>query len=227
MTRYILAAAVAAALVCSGCGTSQDPTGPRKVFVEWDATGTINTVPGYREEVIRAVERFAVKRDEVFAAVIDGQPITTANIKSQSFALHAPGSEGGEIPGGIEAIGAGFAHDFVAGFGTPETVLGSGQLQGLQIAANTPGVSEIYMWTDAIVNEAGFNLSIATPAEIKTEIAYWKPKLANLANKTVLLLGVGRGVHHATTVERAHYLFAALLQDDHGHLEWLQTLAQR
>jgi hypothetical protein len=236
MTRKFLAVGVAAALVCSGCGGSQPTTGstsadsqhpaPFRTFVEWDATGAINHIPSYKEELATVIQHVANARGEIFAAVIDGQPITTASITARNFGEPLPDGEEPESST-VESAGDGFAYEFIARCTTHEVVRGSGQLQGLLVAARTPGVHEIIMFTDAIINEAGFDLSNATPAELEAEIARWKPKLATLRNKQVTLVGTGRGVGRIVTVERAHRLFHEVVEGNGGHLEWLQTLAQR
>jgi hypothetical protein len=232
MPRKFLAIGVAVALACGGCASGQ-PTSSRsadpptaRTFVEWDATGAINHIANYKTELTSVIQHVADVRGEIFAAVIDGQPITTANITDRNFAAPLPDGEEPESST-IESAGDGFAYTFAASCTNHETVRGSGQLQGLLVAADTPGVHEIIVFTDAIVNERGFDLSTATPSELAAEIARWKPRLAILKNKKVVLVGVGRGVHSVVTVERAHHLFHEIVEGNGGRLEWLQTLAQR
>jgi hypothetical protein len=226
--RVFLVAAVVAALICAGCGSDRAATSPPKVFVEWDATGTINNVPAYKRELAGVIERVAAVPGEILAVVIDGQPITTATITTSNFAEALPDGEKPESVD-IKAKAEGFAHDFLARCTTREIVSGSGQLQGLSIAANTPGVTEIVMFTDGIVNEreGGFNLTSAGANEIAREIQRWKPSLAGLYGKLVTIVGVGRGVGKVETVERAHRLFEALVEGNGGHLVWTPTLEQR
>lgn len=231
MTKMFVVAAVAAALMCGGCGS--DPTnhaGPRppKVFVEWDETGATNTVPTFKHELATVIERVAVVPGEVLAAVIDGQPITTANITTSNFAEPLPE---GKKPESIyiKARAEGFVYNLMKTLSQRETVRGSGQLQGLRVAANTPGVTEIVMFSDGIVNEpeGGFDLSTASAQELEHEISRWKPLLAGLRGKSVTIAGVGRGVHWVATVERAERLFQALVEGNGARLVWTPTLAQR
>lgn len=128
-----------------------------------------------------------------------------------------------------QAVAEGFAKKFIAVLTERETVLGSGQLQGLRIAANTPDVTEIILWSDGIVNEPndGFDLTTATPQDVATEIKRWTPTLAALRGKKVVVVGVGHGAHHVITVERAYRLFHALVDGNGGHLVWTPTLAQQ
>ena len=90
-------------------------------------------------------------------------------------------------------------------------------------------MSEIILWSDAVSNEPAdrFDLSHASVAELEAEIARWKPRLVAVKNKTVVIVGVGRGAHRVVTVERAHRLFRELVEGNGGRLVWLQTLAQR
>jgi hypothetical protein len=221
----------AAALALSGCGAAKpnDPPSARRTILEWDATGTTSRLPGYRTELKGEIVHVAAERGDLFAAVLDGQPVTTANIETHNFAQAPPEIEGDEVAEADEAFAEGFAHNFIASFASGETVSGSGQLQGLLLAAHTPDVAEVIVWTDGVVNEPsdGFDLSTASVAGLNAEIARWKPKLVGLHGVTVVLIGVGRGVHHVITVERAHRLFDALVGDNGGHLVWTPTLAQR
>jgi hypothetical protein len=231
MTRVLLVAVVVAALWCSGCGSGQptsagSPVHP-KVFVLWDATGATNAIPSYKQELISTIQHVAAEEGEVFAALLDGQPITTAAITARNFGEAPPDTQPQERPAINQAVAEGFARDFVATFVTPEAVHGSGQLQGMLIASRTPGVTEILMWSDAVVNEAGFDLSNAGIPELEAEIAHWKPQFAGLKGKTVVVVGVGRGVHRVVTVELAHRLFQALVAGNGARLIWVPTLAQR
>lgn len=232
MARTFLAAAVVAALLCSGCGSGQsaDPKSApsRRIVIEWDAGGATNTDPSYKQELIATIQQVAAARGEVFAVALDGQPITTAEIKTRNFAEMSPGMEAQEMRAANQAVAAGFAHDFIATFTRPELIHGSGELQGLLLASRTPGVSEIYVWTDGIVNEpGGVDLYDANTSELEAETARWKPKLTGLKNRTVVIVGGGRGVHDLATVEHAHRLFRELVDGDGGHLVWTPTLAQR
>lgn len=233
MVRKPLAAALVAAL-CSGCG-SGTPTqnaavrAPKKVYVEWDATGAVNTVPAYKQEVISLIQQVAAGDGEVFAAVLDGQPITTASVASRNFAEVPPETEPQERPAINQAVATGFARNFIATCTTHEVVAGSGQLQGLALAAATSGVSEVYMWSDGVVNEPAnnFDLTTASAQELNAEIAQWKPKLTGLKGMTVVVVGAGRGAHRLITAERAHQLFQAVVEGNGGTLVWVPTLAQR
>jgi hypothetical protein len=231
MTRMYLVAALVAVLMLSGCGggskTAGNTTHP-KVFIEWDDSGFTRFAQSYKDEIVGAIHRIAAANGEIFAVVLDGQPITTASITERNFAEAPPGAEPQEMPAINQAVAEGFAKKFIATLTEHETVLGSGQLQGLRIAANTPGVTEIILWSDGVVNEPndGFDLTTATAQDVATEIKRWMPTLAALRGKRVVVVGVGRGAHHVITVERAQRLCRAVVEGNGGHLVWTQTLAQ-
>jgi hypothetical protein len=233
MARSLLAAVAVAAFCCSGCGSGQTATAGSpvrpKVFVLWDATGATNSSLSYKQELISTIQHVAAEDGEVWAAVLDGQPITTAAITARNFGEAPPGAQAQERSEINQAVAEGFARNFIATFTKPEVVRGSGQLQGLLIASRTSGVTEIVMWSDAIVNEPNdrFDLSTATVPELNAEIAHWKPRFAGLKGTTVVVVGIGRAVHHVVTVERAHRLFQALVAGNGARLIWVPTLAQR
>lgn len=229
MIRFLLVGLAAVGLALSGCGAGQSSDSPhpsRRIMIEWDATGATNRIAGYRSELKNELVHDAVERDYVFAAVLDGQPVTTASVVAHDFAQPPPETEGEEAAEDDAAFAEGFAHNLAASAGR-ETVTGSGQLQGLLVAVHTPGIGEVFLWSDGVVNEPGFDLSTASDAELDAEIARWKPKLVGLRGVTVVVVGVGRGVGKVATVERAHRLFFAIVNGNGGHLVWTPTLAQR
>lgn len=229
--KAFLVSLAVAALALSGCGggraTNSSPASARRVVLEWDATGATSRIASYRTELKNEVVHVAAEHGDLFAVVLDGQPLTTSSVTARNFAEAPP--DGIEPNHANEALAAGFAHDFITSFTPQETVAGSGQLQGLMLAAQTPHVGEVVLWSDGVVNEPadGFDLSAASVPELNAEIARWKPKLAGLRGVTVVIVGVGRGVHRIATVERAHRLFSALVEGNGGRLVWTPTLAQR
>lgn len=238
MARPLAVGAVVAALIGGVCGCGQsttsssdppagDPPSPRATLLEWDKTGATSSDRVYRDELAEAVAKIASERGEVLAVALDGQPLTTAEIEHRNFAQPPPEGSGVDTALLNEAVAHGFARRFLARARRPEEVVGSGQLQGLELASALPAVTEVILWSDAVVNEAGFNLTSATTAEVHAEVARWRPKLAGLRNKTVVIVGGGRGVHQVVTVERARQLFHELVGGSGGHLIWTPTLSQR
>jgi adenosyl cobinamide kinase/adenosyl cobinamide phosphate guanylyltransferase len=236
MNRILAVVAATVSLVLAACGgaTTQNitrasqPSAHAKVEVQWDGSGFDRFATLYREEVAALLQTLAVRGDDVLTVVLDGQPLTTANVKNTNFAasLYGDEVEKEEEPEIKQAMAAGLAKTLIAR--AKEIVPGSGQLQGLELAANTPGVTEIYQWTDGVVNEPGdhFSLTDASENRITAEIKKWQPLLKKLKDKTVVVVGVGQGVHEVITVERAHRLFRALVEGDGGHLVWTPTIGQ-
>jgi hypothetical protein len=211
MRRKSLIAVAVLGLLLGGCGAVKPPDPPTKVFVAWDDSGFSRFVRSYETEVVEAVQKLAAEHDEVLGVVMDGQPLTTADISRQYFSPTGPEEDAEERSESLATMAAEFAKKLI--HVQPETVAGSGQLQALELAAGIPGVSKILMWTDAIVNEPAnhFNLTNASQSEIEAEIRHWQPRLRALNGKQVELIGVGHGVHSVATVERAKRLFKAIV----------------
>jgi len=228
-----LVAAVAVSLMLAACGTTTTTNNvthpnPTKVVVEWDGSGFSRFANLYKEEVTAVIQKLAAQEDEVLTSVLDGQPITTGSFTTTNFAdsLQKEEVEKEEEPETKQAIAAGLAKTLIAR--AKEIVPGSGQLQGLELAANTPGVARIYQWTDGVVNEPSnhFSLTGASESQVTAEIRQWQPRLRGLKGKTVVIIGVGRGVNQVTAVERAHRLFRALVEGNGGQLTWTPTAEQ-
>ncbi len=229
-----LTVAGAVSLTLAACGTTTTTNNaasvqPTKIVVEWDGSGFNRFANLYKEEVTAVMQELAAQKDEVMTTVLDGQPITTAGFITINFAdsLHKEEVEKEQEPETKQAIAAGLVKTLIAN--AKEVVRGSGQLQGLELAAETPGVTRIYQWTDGVINEPAnrFSLTGATESQVTAEIRQWQPRLTGLRGKTVMIIGVGRGVNQVTTVERAHRLFRAVVEGKNGgHLVWTPTLAQ-
>lgn len=235
MNRVVgITVAAILSIALAACGTTSTVTPARlakpqtKVVVEWDGPGFGRFARLYEEEMIALMQRLAADKDYVLTAVLDGQPLTTAKITATNFAssLKEEGIEKREETEAKQAIAEGIVKTLIAH--AKAIVPGSGELQGLELAANTPNVSEIYQWTDAVVNEPDghFDLTSANNNQLAAEIAKWRPRLAGIRNKTVVVVGVGHGVGQAKTVERAHHLYRAVIEGNGGHLVWTQTLGQ-
>lgn len=226
--------AVPVSLLLAACGTTTTTKNAAsinqtKVVVEWDGSGFSRFASLYQEEVVTTIQEMAAKEDQVLTCVLDGQPVTTADITTTDFgaSLRKEEVEKEEESETKQAIAAGLAKTLISH--AKEVVPGSGQLQGLELAAETPGVTRIYQWTDGVVNEPTnhFSLTSATKNQITAEIRQWQPRLKGLEGKTVIIVGVGRGVHQVATVERAHRLYRALVEGKNGgHLVWTPTLYQ-
>jgi hypothetical protein len=236
MNRILAVVAATVSLMLAACGgaTTQNitrasqPSAHAKVEVQWDGSGFDRFANLYTDEVAALMQELAIHEDYVLTTVLDGQPITTASVTATNFAasLQRDEIEKEEEPETKQALAAGLAKTLVTR--AKEIVPGSGQLQGLELAANTPGLTKIYQWTDGVVNEPSdrFNLTDASESRVTAETRHWQPRLKGLKGKTIVIVGVGRGVHLPISVERAHRLFHALVDGNGGHLIWTQTIAQ-
>ena len=182
----------------------------------------------YEGEMAAVTQVVAAQRGRVLASVADGQPLTTARILSADFAAAPPGgSDPALLARFNQAKATGISRRLKRLMRSSQTVKGSGQLEALAVAANTPSLHAVVFWTDAVVNEAGgFNATSASRSDVSSQIRLWAPRLRGLQGRTVVLLGVGRGVHRSETVRLARVLFAGLARAAGFRLRWAQSLEQ-
>jgi hypothetical protein len=108
---------------------------------------------------------------------------------------------------------------------TPTRVPGSGQLEALELAAQTSSVGRVFMFTDAEINEVGgINLITATPRQIEQTIERWTPRLSGLRGVQLMFIGVGRDVHVTASVRNAEVLFEGLAKAVGASFSWDQNL---
>lgn len=240
--RAMLAASVLAlVLALAGCG-GRPATPPAGTLQERDlaAAGrtTVLFVDGsasfrryaadYEPEVMAITETVAGRGGRVLACVVDGQPLTTARITSTDFSQVPVGGSDPAIRQRFnQAKALGLTRTLEHLVRRPSSVSGSGQLEALELAADTPALTAVIFWTDAIVNQLdGFSVARASDAQIERQVRRWAPRLAGLRGRTVVLVGVGRGTGHAGAVMRAKRLFAGLSAAAGFRLYWAQSLAQ-
>lgn len=200
----------------------------RTTFELVDGSSFRRFAADYQAEMSAVTGLVAAHGGRVLAAVADGQPLTTARIVTADFGRRSVAMDD---PAVIErfnqAKAIGLTGRLKRLLRRGEAVSGSGQLEALAVAANTPSLRSVVFWTDGIVNEPdGFNLTRASAGETAAEMRRWVPRLRGLRGRTVVMLGVGRGVHRAETVERAQRLLAGLAHADHFRLFWAQSLDQ-
>jgi hypothetical protein len=112
---------------------------------------------------------------------------------------------------------------------TPERAPGSGQLEALEVAAQTPGLARVFMWTDGAINEVdGVKLKTATRTQLEQTVLRWAPRLRGLSGADLHLIGVGRGTQSTSVVRNAEILFHELAQRDHARaFGWTLELPAR
>jgi hypothetical protein len=241
MRRSIACGLAGLTLALAGCGAQ--PVTPsaigsladralaasgRTTFLLVDGSSFRRFAPDYRADMTAVIGDVAARRGRVLAAIADGQPLTTARILTADFDAAPIGASDPSVAARFhQAKAIGLAGRLTRLVRNGQVVRGSGQLEALAVAANTPSLRTVVFWTDAVVNEPdGFTVTGATRQDVDRQVRRWAPRLRGLHGRTVVLLGVGRGVHRRATVERAHRLFAGLARAAHFRLFWAQSLAQ-
>jgi hypothetical protein len=240
-TRLLSAGALILALIASGCGGTEahPPEGAvplsslaapgRTTFELFDISSFRRYHADYSDDMSAVTQAVADRRGRLLFSVIDGQPITTARVLSEDFSRLPPGVPDPDLIGRFNQAKALALRSKLTRRieGSHEAVSGSGILEGLEVAAGTPGLRSIVCFTDGVVNEPdGFNVTNASPSEVDSEIQRWTGRLHALRGVTVVLVGAGRGVHRSETVDRSHRLFGGISRAVGARLIWTQTLAQ-
>jgi hypothetical protein len=108
---------------------------------------------------------------------------------------------------------------------TPRKVPGSGQLEALELASQTPGVGRVFMFTDARIFEPdGIPLSTASHAEVEEAVERWAPRMRGLNEVEIVLVGGGLGALSAQAVRNAHALFGGLAREVGASFSWTRSL---
>jgi hypothetical protein len=108
---------------------------------------------------------------------------------------------------------------------TPTRTPGSGQLEALELAAQTQDVGRVFMFTDAAINEVGgLNLITANAKQIERTIKTWAPRMTGLRGVQLMFIGVGRDVHFTASVRNAEKLFDGLAKAVGASITWTQSL---
>ncbi|MGH2853767.1 MAG: hypothetical protein ACRDLF_06205 [Solirubrobacteraceae bacterium] len=234
MKRMCISMLAGVALVVSGCGGSSDPPTPS---AKWEAAHPIDVIladcSSYQPYLARFIpgmveiaENSAVHRRDLYAACFDGAPLRTLQwaIK-ENFGEPYPGETAKESEGENLASAAGLREAFEKMIKTPERVRGSGQLEALELVAETPGVGRVWMFTDAIPNEVeGIVLEHASENAIDKTAETWIPRMGKgLRNVQVAFVGVGFGTYSTIEVRKAKVLFKKIVEGAGGHFVWTQT----
>jgi hypothetical protein len=110
-------------------------------------------------------------------------------------------------------------------YDTPRKAPGSGQLEALELASQTPGVGRVVMFTDALVLEPeGIVLRTATKPEVEEAIARWAPRMRGLKGVELVFVGVGLGSLSAKSVRNAKTLFHGLAEEVGATFSWTRSL---
>lgn len=108
---------------------------------------------------------------------------------------------------------------------TPRRAGGSGQLEALELASQTPGVARVVMFTDALIREPeGIVLRTATRSEVEDAVARWASRMQGLNGVHLVFVGVGLGSLSAKSVRNARHLFGGLAHAVGASFSWTRSL---
>jgi hypothetical protein len=108
---------------------------------------------------------------------------------------------------------------------TPVRAPGSGQLEALEVAAQTAHVGRVFMFTDAQIDEiGGVNLLTATPKQIAQDVRLWVPRLRTLRHVQLWFIGVGFLAPTSASVRRSEMLFRGIASAVGASCSWSQSL---
>jgi hypothetical protein len=108
---------------------------------------------------------------------------------------------------------------------TPRGSPGSGQLEALELAAQTPGVGRAFLFTDArILEPEGILLGNASRTEVEQVIDHWSPRMRGLAGVELIFVGGGLGAPSSRGVRNARALFRGLAQRVGASFFWGRSL---
>jgi hypothetical protein len=219
---------VGAAVLCTaaaGCGASNTPTkdkipGPPAArpldLVFGDCSSFRLYTKAFVPDMVTIAENSALAkpRRTLWGACFDGAPLRTLKWNPTiDFGDEPKELKRNHTLGDRVALGRalGTRKKFEAMANTPMKVPGSGQLEALEVAAQTANLGRVYMFTDAALNEIeGINLATATEAEIDALVAHWAPRLNGLKGVQLMFIGVGRGTGNSAAVRNAERLFRGL-----------------
>lgn len=223
--RVFVAGAVVLCTAVVGCGTQQqkveDPQpGPPAAQPVDLVFGDCSSFRRYTKEfvpdmvTIAETSALANPRRTLWAGCFDGAPLRTLVWNPMiDFSQEPPELRQNRTLGDRVALGRalGLKQKFEAMADTPMKVPGSGQLEALELAAQTANVGRVFMFTDAVINEIqGVPLASATPAQINATINTWAPRLTGLKGVQLMFIGVGRGTDNSGEVRNAERLFHGL-----------------
>ncbi len=241
-TILLLAIAVAASAVLAGCGGGE--AGAQEGGSA--AGGASEARPldllladcshSFRRESLQLVpEMVTVARDsadrrhELWAACFAGSPLQDLVWK--------PTIDFGDLPGPLarnphladrfnvaRALGLEGEFERIVR-DTPRGAPGSGQLEVLELASQTPGVGRVFLFTDARIFEPeGILLGNASRTEVEGAVDHWAPRMRGLAGVELVFVGGGLGAPSSRGVRNARALFRGLAQRVGASFAWGRTL---
>lgn len=241
MSRLIkITGAVLLPLIClalaAGCG-GDTTTAPESTalkgntdLVMVDASPSFRRAAlGFVSDMVTVAEASASERRVLWVGAVDGAPLRTLR-----WTIRV---DFGELPPSVEnATGLAERVNTARALGlrprlvrlirrTPDRVPGSGLLEALELAAQTPDVGRLFLFTDALTFEPdSVHLASARDAELRATARRWVKRLHGLRGVEVQMIGVGREARTTVAVRNAERLFRLVVTGAGGRLRWSQEL---
>jgi hypothetical protein len=239
----LLVIAVAASAPLAGCGGGEDAGAQegRPVAVGASPAGPLDLLladcsHSFRRESLQMVPEMvtvaqdsADQRRELWAACFAGAPLREL--------VWGPTIDFGDLPGPLahnprlgDRFNAARALGLEGEFeriirNTPRGAPGSGQLEALELAAQTPGVGRVFLFTDArILEPEGIPLGDASRTEVEQAVDHWAPRMHGLAGVELIFVGGGLGAPSSQGVRNARALFRGLAQQTGASFIWGRSL---
>lgn len=217
ITMFVVTLTTALLAAC-GPGNSTETNPDRQLdLVLGDCSASFHDYSAaFVPEMIKVAESSALSdpRRKLWAGCFDGAPLRTLDWNpTVDFSAEPDELKDNPPLGDKVAIGRalGLKEALTEMLRTSPKVKGSGQLEALELASQTPDVGRVFVFTDAVINEIeGVDLRNATPSEIDSTVKLWTPRLAGLKGVDVMFVGVGRGAGRSAAVRNAQLLFTKL-----------------
>ncbi len=211
---------LALALACAalgGCGGGdRDPASAKIDLLIADCSASfressLRLLP----EMVAIAQDSAAREDVLWSGCFAGAPLRTLRWD--------PREDFGEYPPGVEP-GTPFAANLNQAraigmrrklrsmvVATKAAEPGSGQLEALEVASQTPGVARVFFLTDAAIHEPEVpELNTASVADLRRTVKLWAPRLRGLNGVQLTMIGVGYGEHNSASVRAGRVLFRGL-----------------
>ena len=184
---------------------------------------------GFVPDMVTAARVIASERRVLWVGCVDGAPLRTLR-----WTIRV---DFGELPPSVEnATGLAERVNTARALGlrprfvrlirhSPDRVPGSGLLEALELAAQTPEVGRVFLFTDALTFEPdSVHLATASSDQLQATARRWTRRLHGLRGVEVLMIGVGREARTTVAVRNAERLFRLVVTGAGGRLRWSQEM---
>jgi len=222
---------------CGGGDATSGPQSHQRAFLQshrldlilGDCTTYRGVTKAFVPTMVQIAENNAQLHRALWAACFDGAPLHTLRWN--------PTVDFGDVPSSVAAnpvLAQKFNEARALGLEprlramvehTPVRAQGSGQLEALEVAAQTANVGRIFIVTDGQIDEVGgVNLLTATPHQIMEAVHLWLPRLRNLSQVQLWFIGVGYLAPTSASVRRSEVLFRGIANGVGAPCSWSQSL---